>query len=103
MAKDFSIEKINWFKVDWNFFEGFTVALFAYTCHTNIFAVRLELARPVVRRMNKIFFRAVFYEMIIYTAVAVAGYLSFLDHTPPVIIYRKPLHPDDGDYLMIVG
>jgi amino acid permease len=66
-------------QLDINSFSGFAIALFAYTCHTNIFTVRLELRRPIVRRLNKIFFRAVTWELFIYTAVAIAGYLSLLD------------------------
>ena len=85
-----------------NFLSGFTVALFAYACHTNIFAVRLELERPVIRRMNKIFFRAVHWELVIYLAVACAGYFSFLANTPPVIMYR-PAMKDSKDIPMIFG
>ena len=55
MDINFDIEKVKWIDFNFSSFGGFTTALFAYACHTNIFAVSLELKRPVMRRMNKIF------------------------------------------------
>ena len=103
MEQNFNIEELKWIDFNWNIFEGFTVALFAYTCHTNIFAVGLELKRPVMRRMNKIFFRAVGYEFIIYTTIAVTGYLSFLDKTTDIVIDRLPLPDSKYDVFMTFG
>jgi len=40
--------------------------------------------------------------MAIYLSIAIEGYLSFLDATPPLIILRKPL-AGKNDYLMLVG
>jgi len=40
--------------------------------------------------------------MCLYIIIAVAGYLSFLNKTPPLIIEREPLE-GWNDYLMIFG
>jgi len=102
MENNFSMDKLVWYDFNWSTFSGFTIALFAYACHTNIFAIKLELKKPVVRRMNKIFFRAVTWEAVIYTLVALAGYLSFLDKTKDIVIKRDPLK-GSNDILMIIG
>ena len=102
MNQDFAYDDIIWYRFDLNTASGFAIALFAYACHTNIFAIKLELKNAVVRRMDKIFFRAVFSEMAIYITVAVAGYLSFLKKTPDVVINRDAL-AGSKDILMLIG
>jgi amino acid permease len=102
MNQDFYYEDIVWYRFDLNTASGFAIALFAYASHTNIFAIKLELKDPVVRRLDKIFFRAVFSEMLIYLCVAIAGYLSFLKKTPDVVINRDAL-PGSKDILMLIG
>merc|ERR1712070_350859 len=89
--------------VDFNLttFQGFAIAIFAYTCHTNLFAVRLELNDPIKRRLNKIFFRAVHWEMWMYLGISVGGYLSLTSDTPPIIINRKEIGTNT-DWFMVV-
>ena len=102
MQQNFNYDDILWYRFDLNTASGFAIALFAYASHTNIFAIKLELKNAVVRRLDKIFFRAVFSEMVIYGGVAVAGYLSFLDKTPDVVINRDALK-GSNDILMLIG
>ena len=76
MDKFFNYDELVWF--DWNLtnFTGFAISVFAYTCHSNLFAVKLELNNPISRRLNTICLRAVFFEMIMYLTISVGGYLS---------------------------
>ena len=78
MNKFFNYEDLVWIDFNLSNFQGFAIAIFAYTCHTNLFAVKLELNRPVARRLNKIFSRAVFWEMLMYVTISIGGYLSLL-------------------------
>ncbi len=64
--------------------------------------VKVELTRPIERRLRKIFFRAIFWEMCLYMVTAFAGYFSFMDETEKMIIDRPDL-PGYKDYLMLVG
>jgi amino acid permease len=64
--------------------------------------VKVELTKPIERRIKKIFFRAIFWEMCLYIVTAFAGYLSFLDKTDKMIIDRPDI-PGYKDYLMLVG
>ena len=89
MEKLFNYEDLVLVDFNLSTFTGFAIAIFAYTCHTNLFAVKLELNRPIKRRLNKIFSRAVLYEMVMYLLISVGGYLSLLDETPKIIIQRK--------------
>jgi len=52
--------------------------------------------------MNKIFARAVSWELIIYTTVALAGYASFLDETKDIVINRPKLN-GSKDIFMLIG
>jgi len=70
--------------------------------HINIFMVKAELTKPIERRLRKIFFRAIFWEMSLYMISAFAGYFSFVDETKHMIIDRPDL-PGYKDYLMLVG
>jgi len=57
-------------------FQSFGVTVFSYSAHTNIFMVKVELTKPIERRINKIFFRAVVWEMLLYICTSFAGYFS---------------------------
>ena len=59
---------------------------------------------PSKRRIKKIFFRAVYWELILYTLTAGFGYISFMDKTHRLVIDREPL-PNmwDNDYMMLAG
>jgi amino acid permease len=64
--------------------------------------VKVELKKPIMRRIKKIFFRAIFWEMLLYSLTAFTGYFSFLDDTKNMIIDRPDL-PGYKDYPMLVG
>jgi len=64
--------------------------------------VKVELKKPIMRRIKKIFFRAIFWEMLLYSLVAFTGYFSFMDKTKSMIIDRPDLS-GYTDYPMLVG
>jgi len=78
MTKFFEIDNLVWYDFNLHIFSGFAISVFAYTCHSNLFAVRLELNNPIARRLNKICFRAVAFECLLYVTISVGGYLSLL-------------------------
>jgi len=69
-------------------FQGFAIAIFAYTCHTSIFQARTELKNPTLKRITKIFIRTTYYELIIYLTIGVFGFYGMMQHTPDMIITR---------------
>ena len=64
--------------------------------------VKVELTKPIERRIRKIFFRGIFWEYLLYLAVALSGYFSFMDETDPMVINRPAL-AGSHDYLMFGG
>lgn len=46
------VELAHW---DWNLFTGYTSALFAFTCYTVVFPIRMELNNPVEKRIRKVY------------------------------------------------
>ena len=103
MEKFFNWDDLVLVKWDYNIFSGFAISVFAYTCHSNLFAVKIELNNPVKRRLNKICLRAVVYECIMYCTISVGGYLSLLKETPKLIIQRKNLTKGVVDWFMVAG
>ena len=39
-------ENINWYKLDWNFFQSFTTTIFAYSCHVELINIYDEMSEP---------------------------------------------------------
>eukprot|EP00742_Colponemidia_sp_Colp-10_P006472 GILJ01006933.1.p1 GENE.GILJ01006933.1~~GILJ01006933.1.p1 ORF type:complete len:449 (+),score=63.75 GILJ01006933.1:44-1348(+) len=60
-------------------FKVISITFFAYTCHVNVFSVYSELQNPLARRMHKVTRRATLVEIIVYSSIAIFGYLSFRD------------------------
>jgi len=83
---------------------SFAITTFAYTCHTNIFPIRVELVRPLELRMRKIFNRAVGLEWIMYMCMGIFGYLSMMDNPQELITERKaPSEFGSLDLAMLIG
>ena len=64
--------------------------------------MKSELSNAIERRVKKIFFRSITFELILYLVTAYAGYFSVLDNTPELIITR-PAIKGHKDYLMLAG
>jgi len=77
---------IEWVKVDWGFFQTFSILLFAYNCHLNVVPVASEMTDPCDRRISKVTSRVVVVEFVFYALIAAGGYLSFLAKTDQNIL-----------------
>jgi len=77
---------IEWVKVDWGFFQTFSILLFAYNCHLNVVPVASEMTDPSDQRISKVTSRVVVVEAIFYALIAAGGYLSFLAETDQNIL-----------------
>jgi len=83
-------------------FVGYSICIFSFTAHTSVFMMKAELTNDIERRIKKIFFRSITFELILYLVTAYAGYFSVLDNTPELIITR-PAIKGHKDYLMLAG
>eukprot|EP01084_Bolivina_argentea_P281961 482534_1 len=65
------------------FYQGFLTAwplvVFSYTGHPFLLPLYVELARPSIRRMRKVFKRGLFIINILYVLISIFGFLLFLD------------------------
>ena len=67
MTHYFNIEDINWYTLDiGQIVQTYAVTIFAYVSHLNIFMIKVELKRPIERRIKKIFKIAIFNEFLMY-------------------------------------
>lgn len=93
--------------VDWSVFQSITICFFAYTCHINVFSVYDELHDPLMRRMLKVAGRSVVAEIVVYSTMALSGFLMFRGYTPQNILDHNLLHPEIGfhssDYLVLLA
>lgn len=81
-------QEILYYKFDWQTIVGWSICTYSFTCHANVFPVRSELQRAMDERMRKIANRVVGSLAVLYLSIAIAGYLSLLDHTPTIFINR---------------
>eukprot|EP01066_Platyproteum_vivax_P004887 Platyproteum_vivax@DN1625_c0_g1_i1.p1 len=78
---------IQWWPQSWfSVLNCVGVAIFAFAFHQNVFPVFAELDCPIKRRTNKVIVRVAGIATVLYVAVSLTGYLSFLTKTPSLII-----------------
>lgn len=82
---------------------GWAICTYAYTCHANVFPVRAELQRAQDSRMKKIANRVVTTLTIIYSTMAVTGYLSVPNSTPQIFINRDAGTIFNNDILITIA
>mmetsp|Transcript_25910 Transcript_25910/g.36193 ORF Transcript_25910/g.36193 Transcript_25910/m.36193 type:complete len:439 (+) Transcript_25910:201-1517(+) len=73
------------------FWSSVTIVFFAYNCHTNIFSIYSSLKYPLLTRMKKVTLRSVILEVVLYSAVAVSGYILFKSTTAGNILENFPV------------
>lgn len=72
-------------------------------CHMNVATILSEMPKPLSRKMRKANVMAVSFEVCMYFAIGVFGYLSTLEITPGLFYQRDKPSAFKNDYLMIVG
>jgi len=90
-------------EVNLSLVSSFAMTTFAYTCHTNIFPIRVELSRPLEMRMRTIFNRAVGLELLMYLSMGIVGYLSMMDNPQQLVTDRLPpaSFPKSDPFLLV--
>jgi len=53
-----------------------SICFYSFCCHVNLFAKYRELDEPSSRRVNKVLYRSVGLEVVVYTLVGVCGFLA---------------------------
>ena len=81
--------EIEYFKLDWNFFNAFGITFFAFTCQPGFYSALDKLAKRDEDHKIKVAYRSCIINLIFYTIIILAGYLSSLSNTTDVIISRK--------------
>ena len=81
--------KLEYFKLNWDFFSAFGIVFFAFTCQPGFYASLDKLKKRDEDHKTKVAFRSITLNLIFYTIIILAGYLSSFDKTPDIIIYRK--------------
>jgi amino acid permease len=98
-----STEHLVYMRWNLNFFTSFAIASFSFTCHSNLFPVRSELARAKDTRLKKVVARVVGINSLLYFSMGICGYLSLADKTPALIVQRPPLPDVSFDWVMLVA
>ena len=77
------------FKNDLYVFQCFATVFYCFTCHIGAFPVYKTLKNNTVRRINKVFRNSIILDLVIYSLVAIAGFLTCPVNQPSLIIYRE--------------
>lgn len=94
-------KSIIWFYFDDAILDSVAITFFAYTCHASLFPIYSELSAPNRKRMNKVIKRSILVDALFYLVVAIPGYLSTFDDTPPLVVNRAPLSGERDIFMMI--
>jgi amino acid permease len=94
---------LNGFDSNMNFLKSLSTLFYAFSCHVGAFPVIEGLKNPTKKRVNKVFKRAIFLDVICYLIIGFTGYLSQPNNTPDLIIERTNLKNFKHDYVMLIG
>lgn len=95
------IQTMEYAKWGTGIFTGMAICMVSFICPTNVGPVHKELRFATRRRMKRINHTIIAIEQILYSVLAVVGYLNTISATPEVITER----PTQGktDVLMTIG
>lgn len=82
--------EVNMFSLDRDFFQCFSISIFAFNCHLNVVPVAQELQSPSDRRIAKTTLRVALVQLVFYVFISIPGYLSFLAATPQNVVKGYP-------------
>ena len=101
--------KLNYYNIlkgfdkDMNFLKSLSTLFYAFSCHVGAFPVIESLKNPTKKRINKVFKRAIFLDIICYLIIGLSGYLTQPLNTPDLIIERTNLNNFKHDFIMLFG
>jgi amino acid permease len=96
-----NVSQIEYAKWGTGIFTGMSICMVSFICPTNVGPVHKELQFATRRRMKKINHMIIAIEQVMYTILAVVGYLSTISSTPEVITERP--YTGKSDFLMTLG
>jgi amino acid permease len=89
-----------WFRGDMrSTLQSFSIAIFAFSAHTNAVPVAIALDKPRPAVIWQVSLTSVVIELVIYSAIAACGYLSFLDDTKQDFIRN---YSEDDRVMLVV-
>ena len=105
--EDDSSTHANWFDItkafnsDLNFFTGIATVFFCYSCHPGAFPVFKTLKNHTEERINKVFFRSICLDIIIYILIAICGFMTAPLKPESLVIFRESVF--DNDIFMTIA
>lgn len=81
-------KKASYFDIT-GFLTTFPIAIFSFTCHSNVLDVYQELQRKSRRRMSKVLSRVMIIALVLYVLVGIFGYLTFVSDTDQLTNQEK--------------
>ena len=105
--EDDSSTHANWFDItkgfnsELNFFTGIATVFFCYSCHPGAFPVFKTLKNHTEERINKVFFRSICLDVIIYLLIAICGFMTAPLKPESLIIFRESVF--DNDIFMTIA
>ena len=97
----------NWFNItkgfnsELNFFTAIATVFFCYDCHPGAFHVFKTLKNHTEERINKVFFRSICLDLIIYILIAICGFMTAPLKPESLIIFRESVF--DNDIFMTIA
>jgi amino acid permease len=67
-----------------------SIFIFGYTCQHNTFAVTNELSQPSQKRLDSVFQFSILTALVLYFAVALAGYSTYGNMVTPDLLKGYP-------------
>jgi len=95
------MQKINYsnikpgFNKDMQFLQSISTIIYAFSCHVGVFPVLNSLKNPTRKRVQKVFWRATFLDIISYLIIGYSGYLTQPENTPDLILERDKIFKND--------
>ena len=99
----YNITKAFSFEDGISFFGGIATIFYIYSYHAGTFPVYKTLKNNTTRRIKKVFRRSILLDIIVYTSVAAASFITCPNEPPELILYRENLNGFDPDYFVIIA
>ncbi|CDW85384.1 UNKNOWN [Stylonychia lemnae] len=103
VKQNYDAERLIFFKLDWDFFQNYSLAVFAFACHIDFVQIYEEMSEKNPQRVSKIVYRSVTINTIFYLIIGLAGYFSTYEMTNKIVIDREPLIGQHIDLLLMIG
>lgn len=88
---------------NWNYFDSFSIFLFAFCPHNGMFLIYNEMSKPNLRRTKTVLNRAIFLQSSIFYTIAFSGFFSLLETFPSIFLSRPQLQSNPNDYCIILA